>query len=339
MPDQHQIWGTFSVKDHVRPGAFIAEVLMYDRLVLPVPPNRKSGDAEQRKKADKEWERWEKNDWQPERQTKLAKILGKQAYIVEWTGRWEEMWGKEFERRRGELSGQVARELAYQVTGELLLKVRPRMADAVVAVTPYDSLEDMKADLQIGAGQPADDRHREGMAGNFLTAIIGREFLVPDDADRDEFELLKEAVAAAKDTDYRNARAALNGWLKKFMDETGQTDALSIEAAVTDLHKHIEALRKATARQRRWNGVRHCLFIGKTALKVAGAPLNPVEAGKACIAVGEYVSNEALKNPGQPGAALPQGAFFVDAQNRLGLDAAGNREPALWKKMLAKLGV
>jgi hypothetical protein len=43
MPEQHdddwhELWATFSVKDHCQPGAFIAEALLYDRLVLPVVP-------------------------------------------------------------------------------------------------------------------------------------------------------------------------------------------------------------------------------------------------------------------------------------------------------------
>jgi hypothetical protein len=33
-----ELWGTFSVKDHLRERAFVAEVLLYDRLVIPRPP-------------------------------------------------------------------------------------------------------------------------------------------------------------------------------------------------------------------------------------------------------------------------------------------------------------
>jgi hypothetical protein len=37
--DKYQLWGTFSVMDHAREGTFLAEVVMYDRLVIPVPPD------------------------------------------------------------------------------------------------------------------------------------------------------------------------------------------------------------------------------------------------------------------------------------------------------------
>ncbi len=29
----HELWGTFSVRDHKGPGAFVAEALIYDRLL------------------------------------------------------------------------------------------------------------------------------------------------------------------------------------------------------------------------------------------------------------------------------------------------------------------
>ena len=43
-----QVWGTFSVKDHCDPGAFVAEVMLYDRLVIPnhpTPENERDGIA------------------------------------------------------------------------------------------------------------------------------------------------------------------------------------------------------------------------------------------------------------------------------------------------------
>jgi hypothetical protein len=32
-----EVWGTYSVKDHLNPTAFLADLILYDRLVLPVP--------------------------------------------------------------------------------------------------------------------------------------------------------------------------------------------------------------------------------------------------------------------------------------------------------------
>ena len=52
---QAETWGTYSVRDHCRRRPFVADVLLYDRLVIPCPPD------------EYEAERWESKDWQPER--------------------------------------------------------------------------------------------------------------------------------------------------------------------------------------------------------------------------------------------------------------------------------
>jgi NADPH:quinone reductase-like Zn-dependent oxidoreductase len=46
------VWGTFSVRDHLRPEAFLREVLVFDRLVIPYPDPEVPG----------EWERWRRPD-------------------------------------------------------------------------------------------------------------------------------------------------------------------------------------------------------------------------------------------------------------------------------------
>lgn len=87
--------------DHVREGAFLAEVVIYDRLVIPVPPDPKHAEIpEDRSFAEKQWDRWERNGWNPKRQ-------------------------------------------------QMLLNKLPAMAGGVVAVSPYNSLENLKGDFGI----------------------------------------------------------------------------------------------------------------------------------------------------------------------------------------------
>ena len=68
QPTPHEVWATYSVKDHCEPRAFIADVMLYDRLVLPVPSNEEV-------EGKPEWVRWEEADWQPYQQQKLIKML------------------------------------------------------------------------------------------------------------------------------------------------------------------------------------------------------------------------------------------------------------------------
>jgi hypothetical protein len=60
-----ELWGTFSVGDHLRRRAFVADVLLYDRLVVPTPP---ASEPEEEK-------RWVDMGWEPEHQRKLLDLL------------------------------------------------------------------------------------------------------------------------------------------------------------------------------------------------------------------------------------------------------------------------
>ena len=66
-----QVCDIFSVKEHCHPNAFVAEVMLYDRLVIPLPA--RDDLAELR--------RWEKFGWQPKRLDKIAKKSPETGHI------------------------------------------------------------------------------------------------------------------------------------------------------------------------------------------------------------------------------------------------------------------
>lgn len=68
-----EVWGTFAVNDHCVPRAFVADVMLYDRLVIPVPPDDPTKD-------DKAL--WAK--WDVKRQAELLAVLGDRARPVKW---------------------------------------------------------------------------------------------------------------------------------------------------------------------------------------------------------------------------------------------------------------
>jgi len=69
-----QIWGAFSVHAHLQPlKAFVADVMLYERLLIPVP-------------AEYEWISWERQGLDPSRQNRLLDILGNRAVQVPWDG-------------------------------------------------------------------------------------------------------------------------------------------------------------------------------------------------------------------------------------------------------------
>jgi hypothetical protein len=59
-----EYWATYSVKDHTAKKAFVADLMLYDRIVVPFPPD------------DKEAVRWERKGWEPKRLERLLKIIG-----------------------------------------------------------------------------------------------------------------------------------------------------------------------------------------------------------------------------------------------------------------------
>jgi hypothetical protein len=76
-----ELWGTYSVRDHLRRRAFVADVLLYDRLVIPRPPT----PEEERPQPGKitEVTRWGQAKWKPGRLANLLDILREGDLIIE----------------------------------------------------------------------------------------------------------------------------------------------------------------------------------------------------------------------------------------------------------------
>jgi hypothetical protein len=87
----HERWGTFSVIDHKDAEKLIADVLLYDRLVLPVPHN------------EIERNRWENNGWNPEFLEQRLIQLGDLAVQAPWNFERQ----KEYHRRMSRIKKQL----------------------------------------------------------------------------------------------------------------------------------------------------------------------------------------------------------------------------------------
>jgi len=77
-----QLWGTYSVADHCTAYPFVADMILYDRLLVPIPP---AGDED-------EWTRWDTEQWKPARQRLLLRELGDFVRPVPWTSQLREQW-------------------------------------------------------------------------------------------------------------------------------------------------------------------------------------------------------------------------------------------------------
>jgi hypothetical protein len=62
----HELWATYSVRDHCTPRALATDIMLFDRLVFPVPEtagikgNPVKRGRVMRERNPAEWERWQK---------------------------------------------------------------------------------------------------------------------------------------------------------------------------------------------------------------------------------------------------------------------------------------
>lgn len=333
LADKHEIWGTFSVMDHRGRGAFLAEAILYDRLVIPVPPDPEKAESEEdRAFARKQWQRWLDNEWQPERQLVLLEILRPVAEPIEWDRTHHQEWAAQFETyaasRPTEAANMLGQMMAGWLTGQVLLDDLPAKAAGAVAVAPFRSLSELTEELGIRESDPLSRRTKlsKGLPGELVSVIVGREFLVPSDDDWDELDLLKEAVDVAASSDFRSARRAFHGAMLGFVRE-GQTDFDSIKGAVEAMDEELAQLDRLTRKRKRWKRADRALFFSQVAVDVAMAPVNPLGLAHAGLAIGQYTTSAKLGDPASPYVNGPAGALLHEAQRELQIDRRGERKP------------
>jgi hypothetical protein len=102
-----QVWATYSVMDHLEPKAFVADVMLYDRLIIPVP-------------AEDDLERWK--GWNVERQAQLLEILGDRAEAVVWDKEWREKWKTQLMAAKAFMGDDMLSQTAFRMTPHTLLE-------------------------------------------------------------------------------------------------------------------------------------------------------------------------------------------------------------------------
>ena len=302
--DHAEIWATFSVFDHVNHGAFLPEVVMYDRLLVPVPP---AGDHT-------EWARWEVEGWDPARQRELLSVLAPITTRVEWNQQRRAVWQYDYQQVRSGAGQYLKQSLAGQMTAASLFDRVPAMALPVVATSPYTSLDELTHDLDIQRQEaPA------ALPASTVSAVVGREMLLPSDDSRSEFDLLREAIHVVTQVhDYRNARAALHDRLRRFTRE-GVTDAESLAAAVRELKQASDELERAVKRRKIWVSARRVFSFAQIVLGAVLTPLSPVAVGLVVVGVGQFTVSEVLSDPQQPNSLVPDVAMLLDIRQELQL--------------------
>jgi hypothetical protein len=308
----YELWATFSVKDHCRRGAFIAEVLLYDKLLIPVLPTE--ADALSPAEAAVEKQRWVDAGWQPTRQEKVVDVLADRAAPIPWTAARQAEWRESMTRLLAD-----GRRNGYFQTGTVLQKFAPAMARTVVGVSPAYSVQELRTKSGVRRREP-----EEKLPASALLAVLGYELLMPDLARVGYVKALQQAVEVARADEYRGRRRDLYDWQQRFV-RSGQTDASSVEAAVNEMSRLVADLRKAAKGQSRWtNSKQSFSFLGAmAAAAVLAAPVvapSVAAGGAAVAAVGSFVVEAAGPKAAAAEPGVPAAALILSARRRLLLD-------------------
>jgi hypothetical protein len=222
-----QRWGTFSVRDHVDPHPFAADVLLYDRLILPVP-----GDSQERT-------RWADAGWQPDRLDKLLEVLRtsgdeqkRHAITVTWNQNTRDLFNQRV-LTASVVSGE-ANKLHW--TRQLLAgELRPEAPVGVIPVSVVATYPSVDAAEQDWVENPADQPRA------VLTAALAHSFLVPAPRGRGDLELLRDAVALADEEDFQQKRARMHAWQDDVLQK-----GISTPKAVEEMAQYVEEYNAAT---------------------------------------------------------------------------------------------
>jgi hypothetical protein len=313
-----ELWATYSVEDHLNPRALAADILLFDRLVFPVPETpsipANSGPDYDPGPVDwipdpKEVARWKTNGWDPEGQSRLLKLLEKVIRKVPWDIEHQERWREEVKKLPANLP-----DYAFVATRNVTTRDLPSYVTGVAAVGPaYRTVADIERELGV-----RDASGLTKLPASALATVLGWEFLAPDPDDKtlSDEALLKAVVKfVTEDDEFKPARRAFLDWQQQNFLTEGKTDRESIERAVEQMSGLHEKANIAAKRLKTRTVVRHAFHFAPAVLGLIAAStgFGLVFAAGGCflsaggIAVEQWFHTE----PGQPGPAA-----FVQHVNR-----------------------
>jgi hypothetical protein len=190
-------WGSFSVVDHHATDKLITDVLTYDRLVFPFPPD------------NAERTRWRNQDWNPDLLDKRLEQLGDRAVKVPWDKHHREQFATNMLRvsaLAADAETTIQGSTAFQMTRRILAQdeplVLPRGVSKATVVAAYHSFEDLKADFLLD-GQKSDPK---------LLSILVRNRIAQPAFARDLEKSLALAIQLSRDDEFQEKRRNLYRW-------------------------------------------------------------------------------------------------------------------------------
>jgi hypothetical protein len=275
-------WATFSVQDHLAKNAFVAEVLIYDKLVIPYPASFE----------DEEWRRWEQRGWNPEYLEKCFHKLGSLVEPVPW----DEFHRQEFADRR-EAARQTGQDAYWTTKRFLQQKLENKQRRSEIPIRPvvaYTSQEEWEKEFKPQKQKPTSKSAiitPKSIQANVdrMAFLFRHEFLVPDSDSEPHIDVLRRAVELAEDPEYKEARGALYDWQEKLVSMGGTG-----EGAIVDMKKLL-AKYDVSMKRAKWKRLRHytCFFAALAvpfAKEAALIPAATALAAEAGVKIIEFIS-------------------------------------------------
>jgi hypothetical protein len=307
-----ELWGTFSVRDHREQRPLVADVMLYDRLVVPVPADRA------------EWERWDHPDqgWDPARQKRVLDVLrrhGEKERLVlpiPWDERRRQTFRDTFTAAR---AGAMEMDGFQWTAGQLLRDEDVKRAVDAGAIKPrvvaaYVSRKALEQEViveEITAEEAADERAREQQ----LAVAVGRSFLVPDlegePSEELDLELLERAARLSTKDSFRQKRAAYNDWVERAVRKR-----LTSKEAVAKMNELLQEYELTVKREKIGTRVEQAFLLTGTAVAVAGHFFPPLWVGGVLIAPVRYFIGREYRSTATPNDPA---AMFHEARRELGV--------------------
>lgn len=187
-------WGSLSVDDHIDSESLAANILLYDRLVIPVMTDQPDRD---------ERAYWVSKGWNPELQAERLDQLGALAVPRPWNKARRAHYRTRVDELRAE-QGDAAQIDHKHVTRMILAQEKvvnkPPGVEGVAVVAAYNSLAALAEDFPVADAKD----HLAAQA-----YLLSRRLAVPD-LPRDV--LIRESVKLSSDEEFRRRRSELFDW-------------------------------------------------------------------------------------------------------------------------------
>jgi hypothetical protein len=290
-------WGSLSVDDHVNAAALATNVLLFDRLVIPVM-------TEQHDRNERAY--WQKQGWDPDLQLMRLDELQDLAVPRPWSAQRRAV----FRTRLAELQAEQrdaaaidAKHITRMILAQEAEIPKPLGVEDAVVVAAYNSAAALQRDFPI----------RE--ARDHLSAqayLLCRRLAVPD---WPEDVALREAIRLSRDADFAAKRADLFDW-QELAVARGWSPQETVER-VSEMAERYNQRVKDAAGTVRWKFAFTLCGIG-----IGFATGGPVGAGAAAVlSLVQFVKLD--RRPVIDAGSSQPAAMFHDIRTTFGVGLAG----------------